>query len=124
MSDGFDVSQANKLRGKDAIYDVHRNLSQGDENTINFKISEIYSVPLEEADEIHVNYHLDRIGIALRERVGKYDLNEYDLVTRLDPVDIQDFAREVSKGLLLERAAIDFLVRKVIPSEKNLSFYG
>jgi hypothetical protein len=124
MSDGFHVSQANKLRGKDAIYDVHRNLSQGDENTINFKISEIYSVPIEEADEIHVNYHLDRIGIALRERVGKYDLNEYDLVNQLDPVDIQDYAREVSKGLLLERAAIDFLVRKVIPSEKDLSFYG
>ena len=123
MSDGFHVSQANKLRGKDAIYDVHRNLSQGDD-TINFKISEIYSVPIEEADEIHVNYHLDRIGIALRERVGKYDLNEYDLVNQLDPVDIQDYAREVSKGLLLERAAIDFLVRKVIPSEKNLSFYG
>jgi hypothetical protein len=124
MSDGFHVSQANKLRGKDAIYDAHRDLSQGDENTINFKISEIYSVPIEEADEIHVNYHLDRIGIALRERVGKYDLNEYDLVNQLDPVDIQDYAKEVSKGLLLERAAIDFLVRKVIPSEKNLSFYG
>jgi hypothetical protein len=46
------------------------------------------------------------------------------LVNQLDPVDIQDYAREVSKGLLLERAAIDFLVRKVIPSEKNLSFYG
>jgi hypothetical protein len=124
MSDRFHVSQANKLRGKDAIYDVHRNLSQGDENIINFKISEIYSVPIEEADEIHVNYHLDRIGIALRERVGKYDLTEYDLVNRLDTVDIQDFAREVSKGLLLERSAIDFLVRKIIPSEKNLSCYG
>lgn len=124
MSDGFHVSQANKLRGKDAIYDVHRNLSQGDENIINFKITEIYSVPIEEADEIHVNYHLDRIGIALRERVGKYDLTEYDLVSRLDAVDIQDFARDVSKGLLLERAAIDLLVRKIIPSDKNLSFYG
>jgi hypothetical protein len=124
MKDGFHVSQANKLRGKDAIYDVHQNLSQGDENIINFKISEMYSVPLEEADEIHVNYHLDRIGIALRERLGNYDLTEYDLVNRLGAVDIQDFAREVSKGLLLERAAIDFLVRKIIPSEKNLSFYG
>jgi hypothetical protein len=124
MKDGFHVSQSNKLRGKDAIYDVHQNLSQGDENIINFKISEMYSVPLEEADEIHVNYHLDRIGIALRERLGNYDLTEYDLVNRLGAVDIQDFAREVSKGLLLERAAIDFLVRKIIPSEKNLSFYG
>jgi hypothetical protein len=124
MSDGFHVRQANKLRGKDAIYDFHRNLSQSDEKIINFKISEIYSVPLEEADEIHVNYHLDRIGIALRERAEKYDLTEYDLANRLDTIDVQHFAREVTKGLLLERAAIDFLLRKIIPTEKNLSFYG
>jgi hypothetical protein len=51
-------------------------------------------------------------------------LTEYDQVNRLDAVDIQDFAREVSKGLLLGRAVIDFLVRKIIPSEKNVSFYG
>lgn len=124
MSDGFHARQANKLRGKDAIFDVHRNLSQGDENIIKFKISEIYSVPLEEADEIHVNYHLDRISIALREAASRYDLTEYDLANRLNVIDVQECAREVSKGLLLERAAIDFLLRKILPSEKNLSFYA
>jgi hypothetical protein len=124
MSDKFHVAQADKLRGKDAIYDIHRELSQSDENIINFKISEIYSVPLEEADEIHINYHLDRIGVALKSMVEKRDLPEYELVNRLNIFDVQHYANEVSKGLLLERAAIDFLIRKIIPSEKNLSFYG
>ncbi|MGB8778760.1 MAG: hypothetical protein WCC82_11070 [Nitrososphaeraceae archaeon] len=124
MSDKFHVAQADKLRGKDAIYDIHRELSQSDENIINFKISEIYSVPLEEADEIHINYHLDRIGVALKSMVEKRDLPEYELVNRLNIFDVQHYANEVSKGLLLERAAIDFLFRKIIPSEKNLSFYG
>ena len=124
MSDKFHVAQADKLRGKDAIYDIHRELSQSDENIINFKISEIYSVPLEEADEIHINYHLDRIGVALKSMVEKRDLPQYELVNRLNIFDVQHYANEVSKGLLLERAAIDFLIRKIIPSEKNLSFYG
>ncbi|MGB7677833.1 MAG: hypothetical protein WBL49_03410 [Nitrososphaeraceae archaeon] len=124
MSDKFHVAQADKLRGKDAIYDIHRELSQSDENIINFKISEIYSVPLEEADEIHINYHLDRIGLALKSMAEKHDLPEYELVNRLITLDVQHYANEVSKGLLLERAAIDFLFRKIIPSEKNLSFYG
>jgi hypothetical protein len=124
MSDKFHDAQADKLRGKDAIYDIHRELSQSDENIINFKISEIYSVPLEEADEIHINYHLDRIGVALKSMVEKRDLPEYELVNRLNIFDVQHYANEVSKGLLLERAAIDFLFRKIIPSEKNLSFYG
>lgn len=124
MSDKFHDAQADKLRGKDAIYDIHRELSQSDENIINFKISEIYSVPLEEADEIHINYHLDRIGVALKSMVEKRDLPQYELVNRLNIFDVQHYANEVSKGLLLERAAIDFLIRKIIPSEKNLSFYG
>jgi hypothetical protein len=124
MSDKFHVAQALKLRGKDAIYDIHRELSQSDENIINFKISEIYSVPLEEADEIHINYHLDRIGVALKSMAEKRDLPEYELVNRLNILDVQHYANEVSKGLLLERAAIDFLFRKIIPSEKDLSFYG
>jgi hypothetical protein len=124
MSERFHVAQAHKLRGKDAIYDIHRELSQSDENIINFKISEIYSVPLEEADEIHINYHLDRIGVALKRMAEKRDLPEYELVNRLNIFDVQHYANEVSKGLILERAAIDFLFRKIIPSEKNLSFYG
>ena len=59
-------------------------LSQSDENIINFKISEIYSVPLEEADEIHINYHLDRICVALKSMAEKRDLPEYELVNRLN----------------------------------------
>jgi hypothetical protein len=54
----------------------------------------------------------------------KRDFPEYELVNRLNILDVQHYANEVSKGLLLERAAIDFLFRKIIPSEKDLSFYG
>lgn len=124
MNDRIHVSRAQKLRGKNAIYDIHRDLSHSDENTINFKISEIYSVSLQEADEIHVNYHLDRIILALKERAEKSNLTESDIADGLDHIDILQYASEVSKGFLLERAAIDSLFDQILPSEKNLNFYG
>lgn len=124
MNDRIHVGRAQKLRGKNAIYDIHRELSHSDENTINFKISEIYSVSLEEADEIHVNYHLDRIILAVKEQAEKSDLTEDDVADRLDHIDIQQYANEVSKGFLLERAAIDSLFNQIFPSEKHLNFYG
>ena len=124
MNDRIHVSRRQKLRGKNAIYDIHRELSHSDENTVNFKISEIYSVSLEEADEIHTNYHLDRIILAIKERAEKSDLTEADVVDRLDNIDIQHYANEVSKGFLLERAAIDSLFNQILPSERNLNFYG
>jgi hypothetical protein len=116
--------RARELKGKNAIYNVHRELSHSDENTINFKVSEIYSVPLEEAEEIHVNYHLDRIASALKDRAQRCSLGEYELISRLDPSEIQHYANEVSKGLLLERAAVDFLFNRVCPTEKSMNFYG
>jgi hypothetical protein len=81
-------------------------------------------VPFEEAEEIHINYHLDRIISALKDRAQKFALGEHELVSRLHPTEIQQCANEVSKGLLLERAAIDSLFNKVFPTEKKLNFYG
>jgi hypothetical protein len=124
MNNDSNSGRARELRGKTAIYNVHRELSHSDENTINFKVSEMYSVPLEEAEEIHVNYHLDRIATALKDRAQRCSLSEYDLISRLDPSEIQHYANEVSKGLLLERAAVDFLFNRVCPTEKYMNFYG
>lgn len=124
MNTDASSGRARELRGKNAIYNVHRELSHSDENTINFKVSEIYSVPIEEAEEIHVNYHLDRIASALKDRAQRCSLGEYDLISRLDPSEIQHCANEVSKGLLLERAAVDSLFNRVCPTEKNMNFYG
>ena len=124
MNTDASSGRARELRGKNAIYNIHRELSHSDENTINFKVSEIYSVPLEEAEEIHVNYHLDRIASALKDRAQRCSLGEYDLISRLDPSEIQHCANEVSKGLLLERASVDSLFNRVCPTEKNMNFYG
>lgn len=124
MNNDASSGRARELRGKNAIYNIHRQLSHSDENTINFKVSEIYSVPIEEAEEIHVNYHLDRIASALKDRAQRCSLGEYDLISRLDPSEIQHCANEVSKGLLLERAAVDSLFNRVCPTEKNMNFYG
>ena len=50
-----------KLRGRRAVDLEHRNKVKEDEIRINIKISDIYSVDLEEEKDIHINYNLDRI---------------------------------------------------------------
>ena len=117
MSDKFHVAQAHKLEEKMRFMIFIESYLKAMKISLT-KISEIYSVPLEEADEIHINYHLDRICVALKSMAEKRDLPEYELVNRLNILDVQHYANEVSKGLLLERAAIDFLFRKIIHRKK------
>ncbi|MDQ3839452.1 MAG: hypothetical protein M3297_09310 [Thermoproteota archaeon] len=124
MEGNNDFERTCRLRGKNAIFDVHRGLAHSDENTINFKVSEIYSVPLEEAEEIHINYHLDRIVSALKDLARRRSLRDYELVSQLHPSEIEHSANEVSKGFLLERAAVDSLFNRICPGEKNMNFYG
>ena len=119
MNNKIHVGRAQKLRGKNAIFDIHKELSHNDEKTINFKISEIYSVSVEEADEIHINYHLDRILDALRERAEKNLLNENDLIARLYPMDVQESASEVSKGMLLEKAQSILYLEESFPQKSR-----
>ena len=44
-------------KGKNAIDLLHKNISKENEKNINLKISDIYGVDFDEANEIHINYH-------------------------------------------------------------------
>lgn len=112
-SEKIPTMSSSKIRGKDAIDNVHSGISHDDEEIINFKISEIYSVSLEEANEIHVNYHSNRLALVLMDRAKKSGISEHDLLEQLVNLNLQEYAYNVSKGRLLERAAIDLLYKKL-----------
>ena len=59
--------EPSKLRGKSAINILHKSILKEDEKRVNVKISNIYGVELDEAKEIHTNYHLQRIFSLIRE---------------------------------------------------------
>ncbi|HEY5631652.1 MAG TPA: hypothetical protein VIR31_05955, partial [Nitrososphaeraceae archaeon] len=98
-----------RLRGKSAIDISHKSILKEDEKRINIKISNLYGVDLDEAKEIHINYHLERIFSFLLERAKKQGMTEYMFLDKVRDLDIQEFAYQVSTGGLIEMAAIDLL---------------
>ena len=112
--------ESTKLRGKSAIDISHKSILKEDEKRINSKISDIYGVDLDEAKEIHINYHLQRIFSLLLERVKKQGMTESLFVDKVRDLDVQEFAYQVSMGELIEMAAIDLLYKQLCEIQNNM----
>ncbi|HZA06573.1 MAG TPA: hypothetical protein VE619_02610 [Nitrososphaeraceae archaeon] len=128
--------EPSKLRGKSAIDISHKSILKEDEKRINIKISNLYGVDLDEAKEIHINYHLQRIFSLLLERAKKQGMTEYTFLDKVRDLDVQEFAYQVSMGELIEMAAIDLLYKQLriiqnnkisssgIREDRYISFYS
>jgi hypothetical protein len=128
--------EPSKLRGKSAIDITHKNILKEDEKRINIKISNLYGVDLDEAKEIHINYHLQRIFSLLLERAKKQGMTEYTFLDKVRDLDVQEFAYQFSMGELIEMAAVDLLYKQLciiqnnkissngIREDRYMSFYG
>jgi hypothetical protein len=106
-------SERSKPRGRVALDIWHRSISRDDEKRINFKISDIYKVDLEEAKEIHSNYHSNRILSFLLDWAKKHGMTESTFVTIQRDLDIHDLAHQVSMGELIEIAAAEVLYKQL-----------
>ncbi len=112
--------EPSKLRGKSAINILHKSILKEDEKRVNVKISKIYGVDLDEAKEIHTNYHLQRIFSLLLERAKKQGMTESLFVDKVRDLDVQEFAYQVSMGELIEMAAIDLLYKQLCEIQNNM----
>ena len=112
--------EPSKLRGKSAINILHKSILKEDEKRVNVKISNIYGVDLDEAKEIHTNYHLQRIFSLLLERAKKQGMTESLFVDKVRDLDVQEFAYLVSMGELIEMAAIDLLYKQLCEIQDNI----
>ena len=112
--------EPSKLRGKSAINILHKSILKEDEKRVNVKISNIYGVDLDEAKEIHINYHLQRIFSLLLERAKKQGMIESLFVDKVGDLDVQEFAYQVSMGELIEMAAIDLLYKQLCEIQDNI----
>ena len=75
-SNNYSETDTLKSRGKIAINSAHKNTSVDDERRITKRISDMYEVTIEEANDIHVNYHHDRIRNMLRLRAKKHGMTD------------------------------------------------
>jgi hypothetical protein len=112
--------EPSKLRGKSAINILHKSILKEDEKRVNVKISNIYGVDLDEAKEIHTNYHLQRIFSLLLERAKKQGMTESLFVDKVRDLNVQEFAYQVSMGELIEMAAIDLLYKQLCEIQDNI----
>jgi hypothetical protein len=112
--------EPSKLRGKSAINILHKSILKEDEKRVNVKISNIYGVDLDEAKEIHTNYHLQRIFSLLLERAKKQGMTESMFVDKVRDLDVQEFAYQISMGELIEMAAIDLLYKQLCEIQNNM----
>jgi hypothetical protein len=120
-----------KLRGRRAVDVEHRNKVKEDEIRINSKIAEIYSVKFEEAKDIHINYHSDRILFFLMGRAKKNGMTDSMFFDRVKNLDIYEHASMVAQGELIEMAAVDVLYKELCEAEgkgsredRYINFYG
>ena len=126
-------NELSKLRGRTAISIQHQNISAAqEEKRLNNKISEMYGVDSDEAIDIHVNYHLDRISAFLLRRARKNGMLESMFFKRLKSLNAIGYAYNVAQGELLEMAAVDILYKRLCNLHNNDeptddrygSFYG
>jgi len=115
MKDSNNYSEPDvlKLRGKTAIDSVHKNISLEDEKRITNRISDIYGVGIEEASEIHINYHHDRIRTLLRQRARRKGMTDTIFEDSVQNLDIIKYALSISRGELIEMAAGDILFKQL-----------
>lgn len=126
-------SESLKLRGRMAISMQHQNISAvQEEKRLNNKISEMYGVDSDEAVDIHVNYHFDRISAFLLSRARKNGMLESMFFKRLNSLNTTGYAYSVAQGELPEMAAVDILYKQLCNlhndnhplDDRYVSFYG
>ena len=105
-------------RGRIALDIWHKIISKDDEKRINVKISNTYKVDLEEARDIHINYHSNRIISLLLNWAKKNGMTESTFVANLRDLDVQEFAYQASMGEVIEIAAVELLYKQLCDNSK------
>ena len=119
------------LRGRAAIERAHSGSAFLDESRVNSAISELYGVDIDEAMDIHANFHTERVIALLTRRARDYGMAEKALLGTLASLDLHGVAVKVASGSMTEAAACEVLfnaIRSIESKGKSedryLAFYG
>jgi hypothetical protein len=108
-------SSSKTLKGKNAIDTLHDNITKENEKNINLKISDIYGVDYDEANEIHMNYHTLRIKNLVKKSETLHKMSS----TLENLFDISILSSKVVTGEITENTCLDILINTI----KNHSEY-
>lgn len=120
-----------KPRGKAQLDAAHMGIAKEDEAKLNTVISQTYGVESEEALDIHVNYHAERLLASLEKRARENGMAGRAFEDKAQQLDVASVAYQVATGQLVEAAAVDVLFRNLYSIESQggdndryINFYG
>ena len=108
------IDNIEPFKGKDALDALHEDIIKEKEKNLSIKISDLYGVDYEEANEIHVNYHLLR----LKKMIEKSEILSSMSAFIESHLDLKSLSTQVAFGEMSENTCIDILI-SVMKNQKE-----
>ena len=101
-----DIDNREPIKGKSALDALHENMVKEKEKNLNLKISDMYGVDYEEANEIHINYH----SLRLKKMIQKSEILSSKSAFIESHLDLKTLSTQVASGEITENTCIDILI--------------
>jgi hypothetical protein len=113
-NDKNEFDNRESFKGKNALDVLHEDMVKEKEKNLNLKISDIYGVDYDEANEIHINYHTLR----LRKMIEKSEILSSMNAFIDSHLDLKSLSTQVAFGEITENTCIDILI-SVMKNQKE-----
>ncbi|TVP39020.1 hypothetical protein [Candidatus Nitrosocosmicus arcticus] len=113
-NDKNDIDIREPSKGKNALDALHEDIIKENEKNLNLKISDIYGVDYDEANEIHINYH----SLRLRKMIEKSETLSSMSAFIDSHLDLKNLSTQVAFGEITENTCIDILIN-VMKNQKE-----
>jgi hypothetical protein len=113
-NDKNEFDNRESFKGKNALDALHEDMVKEKEKNLNLKISDIYGVDYDEANEIHINYH----NLRLRKMIEKSEILSSMNAFIDSHLDLKSLSTQVAFGEITENTCIDILI-SVMKNQKE-----
>ncbi|CAN5835187.1 hypothetical protein BH23THE1_BH23THE1_15130 [soil metagenome] len=113
-NDKNEFDNVESFKGKNALDALHEDMVKEKEKNLNLKISDIYGVDYDEANEIHINYH----SLRIRKMIEKSEILSSMNAFIDSHLDLKSLSTQVAFGEITENTCIDILI-SVMKNQKE-----
>jgi len=121
-----DIGSRLPIKGKSALDALHEDIVKEKEKTLILKISDMYGVDYDEANEIHINYH----NLRLKKMIQKSEILSSMSAFIDSNLDLKTLSTQVALGEITENTCIDILIgvmknqKETRIKDRYINFYG
>ena len=125
-NDKDDIDNRLPIKGKGALDALHEDIVKEKEKTLSLKISDMYGVDYDEANEIHINYH----NLRLKKMIQKSEILSSMSAFIDSNLDLKTLSTQVALGEITENTCIDILIgvmknqKETRIKDRYINFYG